>query len=406
MMSYVQRVESALADLKQGKMIILTDHPDREDEGDLIFPAELATADMINFMIKHCSGIICLSLAPAQVQKLNLSLMVNPQDNNSRCGTPFTVSIEAKNGVTTGVSAQDRATTILAAIHDAVTVDDIVRPGHVFPLQAREQGVLERAGHTEGAMDLARLAGFKPAGVLCEIMNADGTMARGEQLKKFAKTHQLKMLSIEDLIQYRLVHENLIEEISTELPISSKGTFKTTVVKEKLTGHEHIVLGKNIQLEQPVLVRIHSCCITGDLFGSLRCDCQQQLHYALDKIDREGGMLIYLNQEGRGIGLFNKIRAYALQDKGFDTVEANAKIGMPIDAREYHVAANILRNHGINRIRLMTNNPKKMSELQQYGVNEVIREAMPVFLNEHNQKYLQTKKNKLNHFIHQNVIST
>ena len=394
------RIEETLKELQQGRMVILTDDPEREDEGDLIFPAEMVTPDKIRFMLRHCSGIICLPLTGSHLDQLHLPLMVPAQQNTSRMGTPFTISIEAKKGVTTGVSAADRATTILTAVRDGAQPDDLVCPGHVFPLRAKEGGVLERAGHTEGTIDLARLAGFKPAAVLCEVMNPDGTMAKGEQLKIFAKNHQLKILAIEELLHYRLCHENLIEETaSTRLPMEGYGVFRLTVMREKLNGKEHLVLVKDQHhTKQPPLVRLHSACMTGDLFGSQRCDCQQQLHYSLKRISEEGGILIYLNQEGRGMGLFNKIKAYALQEKGMDTVEANQCLGWPADSRRYFMAANILRNWKIDHIRLLTNNPHKMNDLIRYGIPHIERIALPVFANQHNEHYLQTKKDKLNHF--------
>ncbi len=403
MQTAINRVEDAITELRQGKMLILVDHPERENEGDIIFPAEKITPEITNFMIRHCSGILCLSMTPPQIKKLGLSLMVPAHENTSSRGTPFTISIEARHGVTTGVSAADRATTILTAIDDHATPHDLVKPGHIFPLEAKKNGVLERAGHTEGAVDMMRLAGFKPAAVLCEVMNPDGTMTCGAELKKFAKQHQLKILAIDDLITYRLNHENLIQdEVSAKLPIQSHGNFNISIIKEKITQHEHVVLTKKQKnAKTPVLVRIHSCCVTGDLFGSQRCDCHQQLHYSLERIGDEGGVLIYLNQEGRGIGLFNKIKAYALQERrGFDTVEANHYLGMPADARSYYLAANILRNRGIDQVRLLTNNPAKITGLKNHGIMNVVREPIPVFNNEYNKKYLQTKKIKLNHFIH------
>jgi len=401
MKTHIEQVEIALADLKQGKMIILTDDPDRENEGDIIFPAEMITPEIINFMIRHCSGIICLPLLTTQLEKLGVKLMVPSYENTSPKGTPFTVSIEAKHGVTTGVSAADRAQTVLTAIADNTTASDIVKPGHIFPLLARDNGVLERAGHTEGAIDLARLAGFKPAAVLCEVMNPDGTMARGDKLEEFAKEHQIHMLTIEDLIIYRLSKENLIdEEVSALLPLDQYGQFQISVVREKVSGKEHLVLTKTqTNPNHPILVRVHSACITGDLFGSKRCDCNNQLHYALKKMSEEGGMLIYLNQEGRGIGLFNKIKAYSLQEKHFDTVEANQELGLPVDSRNYSIAANILRNRNISHIRLLTNNPDKINDMKKYGIKTVDKEAMPTFHNEHNYQYLKTKKEKLNHHI-------
>jgi 3,4-dihydroxy 2-butanone 4-phosphate synthase / GTP cyclohydrolase II len=408
MNTYLERVEAAIKQLQNGKMIILTDHPDRENEGDLIFPAEIITAEIVNFMIRNCSGIICMPTTEAYLKKLGLSLMVAPHENSSHRGTPFTVSIEARNNISTGVSAKDRATTILTAISDTATADDLVKPGHIFPLQAKTGGVLERAGHTEGSVDLVRLAGFKPAAVLCEVMNPDGTMASGEALQAFAKQHEIMILSIEDLINYRQATENLIaEQISTTLELETYGAFTLTVVKEKYTSHEHMILEKLIK--NPALaplVRIHSTCATGDLFASKRCDCHQQLHYALKCLSEEGGMLIYLNQEGRGIGLFNKIKAYALQDQGLDTIEANQELGLPIDCRQYYMAAAILRNKQLTSIRLLTNNPAKLKDLKKYGIAEVTREHMPVFCNEHNQKYLHAKKIKLQHLFPLDLFGT
>lgn len=395
-----KHVEIAISELQRGKMIILTDHPDRENEGDLIYPAEIITPDVINFMIRNGSGIICLSLMEKQIKKLGLNYMVDPSENSSSRNTPFTVSIESRTGVTTGVSAEDRAKTILAASNINATHEDIVKPGHVFPLYAREGGVLERQGHTEGSNDIVRLAGFQPAAVLCEVMNSDGTMARGNQLKQFANTHNIKMLSIDDIVTYRYCNENLIsEEVETYLPLRDHGDFIVSVVKEKFKNKEHIVLTKNIINNSRPIVRIHSSCFTGDLLGSQRCDCKMQFEYSLKKISKEGGVLIYTDQEGRGIGLLNKIKAYALQEIGFDTVEANHHLGLPIDSREYYIAANILKNHDIYKIKLLTNNPHKISNLQKYGIYDIEREPLPIFLNEHNQKYLHAKKHKLNHFI-------
>lgn len=399
MQSYIERVETALEALRQGKMVILTDNPDREDEGDLIAAAETITPEMMNFIIRHSSGIVCLSLFEEQIKRLNIPFMVPPHENTSFRGTPFTISIDAKEGITTGVSAADRVRTIHAAIALDAKPEDLDRPGHIFPLCARPGGVLERAGHTEGSIDLARMAGWMPAAVLCEVMNPDGTMARGVQLEKFAKKHELPLLSIEDIILYRRYQENHIEDaVTTELPLSSYGDFTLTVVKEKISGSEHVVLEKAISSEKKPLVRIHSACMTGDLLGSLRCDCHLQLHYSLQRISEEGGVLIYLNQEGRGIGLFNKIKAYALQDQGYDTVEANEKLGLPADSRNYYLPANILRNKNIKEVRLLTNNPDKVNELKQYGIEAII-EKMPSFCNQYNEKYLQTKKDKFNHLI-------
>jgi 3,4-dihydroxy 2-butanone 4-phosphate synthase / GTP cyclohydrolase II len=395
----IKRVTNAINELKQGKMIILTDDPDRENEGDLIVAADAITPEIMNFMIRYGTGIVCLSLTAAHVKKLDLPLMVPADENTSLRSTPFTISIDAKNGISTGVSASDRSRTVLAAIDSQVSPDDLVKPGHIFPLQAKNGGVLERQGHTEGAIDIVRLAGFKPAAVLCEIMNSDGTMSRGKQLDAFSVTHKLALLSISDIITYRLNHENLIEsEVSTTIPLENYGTFKMTVIKEKFTGTEHIILRKDpVEHTASTLVRIHSSCTTGDLFSSKRCDCNKELHHALDQISKEGGILIYLNQEGRGIGLFNKIKAYELQESGLDTVEANEKLGLPIDARKYHIAANILRNLNITHVKLLTYNPDKIKDLKKYGIHHVTSESMPVFQNEHNYQYLKTKKEKLNH---------
>ncbi len=403
----LSRINAAIKDLQSGKMIILIDDSDRENEADLIFPAENTTTEMINFMIRHCSGIICLALRPAQVNKLNLPLMVSPKDNTSTHDTPFTISIEAKYGVTTGVSAADRAQTIRVAVQENSGPDDLVRPGHIFPLCAKSGGVLERAGHTEGSVDISQLAGFESSAVLCELMNTDGTMMRGEKLYEFAKQHELTILSIEDIIVYRLGCENLIDEqASATLPLEHYGNFKIDVVKEKFTGKEHTILSnENFKSDQPPLVRIHSGCLTGDIFGSQRCDCQQQLHYSLQRISEEGGYLIYLKQEGRGIGLLNKIKAYSLQEEGLDTVEANQKIGCSIDDRKYYFAATILRNLKLMNVRLLTNNPLKVRDIELYSSIHITREPIPVVFNEHNVKYLLTKQHKLFHFTNEASVS-
>lgn len=397
----IERVERALTDLAAGKMIILMDDAARENEGDLIIVADKITPDAMNFMIRNGSGIVCLSMTSEQLNKLDLPLMVPVDQNTSFRQTPFTLSIDARDNITTGVSATDRTITVQVAVKGDATPDQLVRPGHIFPLQAKDGGVLERQGHTEGAVDLARLAGFTPAAVLCEIMNADGTMAHGAQIDAFAKQHQLTILSIDDIIAYRLRHENMIEEeASTVLPIDHYGSFTFTAIKDKISSSTHIVLENPTKSsDQPCLVRIHSSCITGDLFSSKRCDCNKQLHYSLERISKEGGILIYLNQEGRGIGLLNKIKAYALQEKGFDTVEANEELGLPVDSRNYFLAANILRRRQLTHIRLLTNNPIKVDDLKKYGIENVEREAIPSFHNEHNEHYLKTKILKLKHVI-------
>ncbi|OGT56423.1 MAG: bifunctional 3,4-dihydroxy-2-butanone 4-phosphate synthase/GTP cyclohydrolase II [Gammaproteobacteria bacterium RIFCSPHIGHO2_12_FULL_42_10] len=398
----IKRVNTAIQTLKNGSMVVLLDHPDRENEGDLIMPAETITPEQMNFMIQHCSGIVCLPMMPDRLKKLNLDLMVPPHHNTSRYHTPFTVSIDARKSITTGVSAQDRVNTIRVAINERTVPDDLVRPGHIFPLQVRTGGTLERPGHTEGSVDLVKLAGFNPAAVLCEIMNKDGTMAKQSQLNRFAKKYHLPILYIEDIIEYRLRHESMIEDIAvSSFPLEKYGSFKISVIKEKISGAEHIVLTKpHKNQSKPTLVRIHSTCATGDLFASRRCDCHQQLHHALAAISEEGGMLIYLNQEGRGIGLFNKIKAYTLQEKGLDTVEANLELGLPIDSRKYYIAAHILRHYKIDHIRLLTNNPEKMADLYKYGISRINQVLMPAFHNEDNQHYLNTKKTKLKHAIH------
>lgn len=399
MQSYIKRVEQALDDIRQGKIVIVTDHPDRENEGDFIMAAEKITPETMNFIIRYSSGIVCLALQEKQLKQLNLPFMVAPHENTSLRGTPFTVSIDAREGITTGVSAADRARTILAAIDDDAKPDDLDKPGHIFPLWAKAGGVLERPGHTEGSVDLAMMAGLKPAAVICELMNLDGTMTRGKQLEDFAKVHGLLIISIDDIIDYRRFQENLIEEEArAELPLESYGQFRVTVVKEKITGQEHAIIESHKFSDKPI-VRIHSSCFTGDIFGSLRCDCHQQLHFALQRISEEGGILIYLNQEGRGIGLLNKIKAYALQESGLDTIEANQKLGLPADSRNYYLVANILKNRGIKNIRLLTNNPNKVADLQKYGITKVEVENIPAHFNQHNKKYLMTKKAKLNHDI-------
>lgn len=401
MLAFVERAESAIRELKKGNMLILTDHPEREDEGDLILPAEKVTAENMNFIIRHSSGIVCLSLLEQQLNQLDLPLMVPENNNTSLRGTPFTISIDAKAGITTGVSAEDRVRTVLTAIDELAKPADLARPGHIFPLRAQAGGVLTRAGHTEGSIDITTLAGFKPAAVLCELMNPDGSMMRGKKLLEFALQHQIKILSIEDIVAYRLAHENFItEEVTAQLPIKNGSGFQITVVKDKLTGLEHTMLSKEHSSLSPyTLVRIHSACLTGDLFESLRCDCHQQLTYSLERINEAGGLLIYLNQEGRGIGLLNKIKAYALQEQGFDTIEANQQLGLPVDSREYYIAANMLRNRNIQRVKLLTNNPEKVQQLQKLGIQEVVMENTPTFYTEHNKQYLQVKKVKLNHQI-------
>jgi 3,4-dihydroxy 2-butanone 4-phosphate synthase / GTP cyclohydrolase II len=392
-------VETAINALKQGKMILLTDPMDRENEGDFVFPAEIITPEVMRFMIHHGTGIVCFTLPEEHLKRLELPLMVPEHQNKTRHNTPFTLPVDAKEGITTGVSAADRTRTVQVMMDPEAKPSDLVRPGHMYPLQARSGGVLERNGHTEGALDIVKLAGFKPGAVICEAIHPNGTMVKGKDLLTLAKEHNLVVLSIDDLITYRLSTENLIDETAKAfLPTEKYGDFEMSVIKEKYTHLEHTVLyQKPKENNKPLLVRIHSCCQTGDLFGSLRCDCQKQLEYSLEKIQREGGILIYLNQEGRGIGLLNKIKAYALQEKGMDTVQANLELGFSADSRSYAVVPSILRQMNIQQIRLLTNNPQKINELKKYGFSHVEREAMPVFENPKNKQYLSTKKERLNH---------
>ncbi len=395
--SQLASIEEALDDLREGRMVILIDDESRENEGDLIISAEKITPEMINFMIKYARGIVCLALTEEYTERLSLPMMV--KRNSSPYQTPFTVSMEAAVGVTTGVSAKDRAHTIKVAINEKSTSADITTPGHVFPLKAREGGILTRAGHTEGSTDLMRLAGLKPAAVICEILTEDGSMARLHDLIPFAKQHNIKIISIEDLIVHRIRHENLVDEIAVaNLPIRNGANFRVHNFESHLDKAHHLALVKGeIDPSQPTLVRLHSECLTGDTFGSARCDCGLQLKTALNKIENEGGILLYMRQEGRGIGLGNKIRAYALQDKGMDTVEANHKLGFAADERDYGIAAQILKLLGVNKIKLMTNNPCKLAGINRYGIEVVSREPLEIAPNPHNIAYLRTKRDKLGH---------
>jgi len=393
-------IEDALDDIREGKMVILIDDEDRENEGDLTIAAEKVTPEVINFMAKFGRGLICLSMTPERVEYLKLPMMADM--NTSRFGTAFTVSIEARKGVTTGISAADRAKTIQTAIDPKSKPEDIARPGHIFPLRAQPGGVLKRAGQTEGSVDLAKFAGLYPAGVICEIMNEDGTMARVPQLAKFARKHDLKMITIKDLIQFRMRNQCLVtREAVTTLPTVHGGEFKAIVFGNQVDDTENVALVKgDIGPDDEVLVRVHSECLTGDVFGSKRCDCGDQLHKALAMIKKEGkGVLLYMRQEGRGIGLANKLKAYALQDEGFDTVEANEKLGFKPDMRDYGIGAQILVNLGVRKMRLITNNPKKLIGLEGYGLSVVDRVALEVTAHDKNIKYLKTKKKKMGHML-------
>lgn len=396
----MDRIEDAIQDIKEGKMVIVVDDEDRENEGDLTIAAEKVTPEIINFMAKYGRGLICLTMTKEKVESLDLPLMVI--DNTSPYQTGFTVSIDARCGVTSGASVQDRARTILAAIANNAKPGDLVRPGHIFPLKAKTGGVIVRAGQTEGSVDLARLAGLNPSGVICEIMDNDGTMARMPVLEKFSKEHGINICTIQDLIEYRMKTESFVRRaVESVIPTVHAGEFKIIIYDNDVEDFQHIALVKGeIDPEQPVLVRVHSECFTGDVIKSLRCDCGDQLAKAMMMMDNAGcGVLLYVRQEGRGIGLVNKLKAYCLQDKGWDTVEANQKLGFKADLRNYGIGAQVLVDLGIRKIRLLTNNPKKIIGLQGYGLSIVEQVPIEIEANEYNRCYLECKKLKMGHWL-------
>ncbi|MFW9603568.1 MAG: bifunctional 3,4-dihydroxy-2-butanone-4-phosphate synthase/GTP cyclohydrolase II [Trichlorobacter sp.] len=393
-------IQEAIEDIRQGKMVILVDDEDRENEGDLTMAAELVTPEAINFMAKYGRGLICLTLTAEKCDQLGLSPMV--RDNTSPFETAFTISIEAREGVTTGISAADRSHTIKTAVADTSTAADLVSPGHIFPLRARPGGVLVRTGQTEGSVDLARLAGLNPSGVICEIMNDDGTMSRMPELRTFAEEHQIKICTVADLVAYRLKHEQLVRPVAdAQLPSRFGGDWRIVAFENDIDHLDHLALIKgDVATDDPLLVRVHSECLTGDVLGSMRCDCGDQLHKAMEMIDQEGrGVILYMRQEGRGIGLVNKLKAYELQDQGLDTVEANQRLGFKADMRDYGVGAQILAALGIKKIKLLTNNPRKLVGLQGYGIEITGRVAIEANPTCSNQRYLQVKRDKLGHML-------
>lgn len=398
-MSSLVSIEQAISDIASGNMVILVDDERRENEGDLVIAAEFATPEVINFMIKQARGLVCMPMLEPDFKRLGIPMMV--AHNTAPRQTAFGVSIEAKKGVTTGISPFDRSHTILTAVNELSTAADLVMPGHVFPLLANAGGVLMRDGHTEGSIDLVKLAGRKPAAIICEVINDDGTMARFDDLVIFAKKHQLNIASIRDLQAYRVQHDVMVtHQASATLPVQDLGEFKLDVFSSVLDSKEFVVLSKPIlNTQQPPLVRLHSACMTGDIFGSKRCDCGDQLTHALVEIGQQGGYLLYLPQEGRGIGFINKIKAYALQEQGLDTVEANEHLGFPEDCRDYGLSVQVLLALGISRLRLLTNNPRKIEGIQRYGIDVVERVPIEIVASPSNVRYLKTKREKLGHWV-------